>query len=99
MRVIHVLDHSAPLQTSYATRTLAMLAELRSLGWETFQITGPKQGPGTAREEQVDGWTFYRCPPPGGILEGVPLLGEVELMGEITYRIEQVARRVRPHLM
>lgn len=99
MRVIHVLDHSVPWRTSYAARTLAMLAELRALGWETYQITGPKQGAGTAREEDVDGWTFHRCPPPGGILEGVPVLGEIELMGEITYRIEQVARRVHPHIV
>ncbi|MGQ0652109.1 MAG: glycosyltransferase family 4 protein [Betaproteobacteria bacterium] len=99
MRVIHVLDHSVPLRTAYASRTLAMLAELRGLGWETFQITGPKQGPAAAAEEEVDGWTFHRTPPPGGILEGVPVLGELELMGEITYRIEKVARRVRPHLV
>jgi PEP-CTERM/exosortase A-associated glycosyltransferase len=99
MRVIHVLDHSVPLQTAYASRTIAMLSELRALGWETFHITGPKQGPGTLPEEQVNGWHFYRCPPPGGILEGVPVLGEIELMGEIAYRIEQVAKRVRPHLV
>jgi PEP-CTERM/exosortase A-associated glycosyltransferase len=47
----------------------------------------------------VNGWHFYRTPPPGGILEGVPGLSELELMGEIAYRIEQAARRVRPHLL
>lgn len=98
MRVVHVLDHSLPLQSTYARRTIAMLAELRALGWETFHVTGPKQGV-TPREEEVDGWHFYRCPPPGGILEGVPVLGEVELMGEIAWRIEQVAKSVRPHLL
>ncbi|HKA44247.1 MAG TPA: TIGR04063 family PEP-CTERM/XrtA system glycosyltransferase [Burkholderiales bacterium] len=99
MRVIHILDHSVPLQSGYAFRTLAILKEQRALGWETFHLTGPKQGPVHAPEEQVNGWHFYRTPPPGGILEGVPGLGEIELMGEISYRIEQVARRVRPHLL
>ena len=99
MRVIHILDHSIPLQSGYAFRTQAILKEQRALGWETFHLTGPKQGPAAAEEEQVDGWHFYRTQPPRGILEGVPGLAELELMGEIAFRIEQVARGVRPHIL
>jgi len=99
MRVIHVLDHSLPLATSYALRTIAMLEEQRALGWETFHLTGPRHPCGRNTEEDVDGWHFYRTPHPGGLLEGVPGLGTVELMGEIAYRIEQIARRVRPHIL
>jgi PEP-CTERM/exosortase A-associated glycosyltransferase len=99
MRVVHILDHSIPLQSGYVFRTLAILREQRALGWETFHLTGPKQGPGTVTEEQVEDWHFYRTPPPGGILEGLPGLGELELMGEIAHRIEQVAKRVRPHIL
>lgn len=99
MRILHILDHSIPLHSGYSFRTLAILKEQRTLGWETFHLTGPKQGPAVANEEQVDGWHFYRTPPPGGLLEGVPGLGELELMGEITYRIEQIVKRVRPHVL
>jgi len=99
MRVIHILDHSIPLQSGYAFRTQAILKEQRALGWETFHLTGPKQGPAAATEEWVDGWHFYRTPPPGGILEGVPGLSELELMGEIAFRIEQVVKRIRPHVL
>jgi len=99
MRVIHILDHSIPLQSGYAIRTQAILKEQRALGWETFHLTGPKQGPAAAIEEEVDGWHFYRTPPPGGILEGVPVLSEIELMGEIAHRIEQVVKRIRPHVL
>jgi len=99
MRIIHILDHSIPLQSGYAFRTLSILKEQRALGWETFHLTSPKQGPAAVPEEDVDGWHFYRTPPPGGILDGVPGLAEIELMGEVAYRIEQVARRVRPHLL
>jgi len=99
MRVIHILDHSIPTQSGYAFRTLAILKEQRAVGWETFHLTGPKQGPAAAIEEEVDGWHFYRTPPPGGILEGVPVLSEIELMGEIAHRIEQVVKRIRPHVL
>jgi PEP-CTERM/exosortase A-associated glycosyltransferase len=99
MRILHILDHSAPLETGYALRTREILKEQRAQGWETFQLTGPKQGPAAAKEEHVDGWLYHRTPPPGGLLEGVPALGEIELMGEITYRIEQIVRRIRPHVL
>jgi PEP-CTERM/exosortase A-associated glycosyltransferase len=99
MRVIHVLDHSIPTQSGYAIRTQAILKEQRALGWETFHLTSPKQGPAAATEEHVDGWHFYRTPPPGGILEGVPVLSEIELMGEIAHRIERVVKRIRPHVL
>ena len=99
MRILHILDHSIPLHSGYAFRTLAILKEQRALGWETFHLTSPKQGPVPANEEDVDGWHFYRTPPPGGLLEGVPVLAEIELMGEVAYRIEQVVKHARPHIL
>lgn len=99
MRILHILDHSIPLHSGYAFRTLAILKQQRALGWETFHLTGPKQGATLANEEQVEDWHFFRTLPPGGILEGIPGLAEIELMGEITYRIEQVVKRIRPHVL
>ena len=99
MRVLQILDHSLPLHSGYTFRTLAILKQQRARGWETFHLTGPKQGPASAEEEEVDGWHFYRTPPVGGLLEGVPGLAEIELMGEIAHRIEQVVKRVRPHIL
>jgi len=58
LRVLHVLDHSIPLQSGYVFRTLAILREQRARGWQTLQLTSPKQGGGTANAETVDGWTF-----------------------------------------
>ena len=48
MRILHVLDHSIPLHSGYTFRTLAILREQRRLGWETLQLTTPKQGSGSA---------------------------------------------------
>jgi PEP-CTERM/exosortase A-associated glycosyltransferase len=62
LRVLHVLDHSLPLHSGYTFRTLAILREQRALGWQTIQLTTPKQGAGGTRREEVDGWTFHRTP-------------------------------------
>ncbi|HVC37591.1 MAG TPA: glycosyltransferase WbuB, partial [Gammaproteobacteria bacterium] len=55
MRILHILDHSVPLHSGYAFRTLAILGGQRDLGWETFQLTSPKQGQTRELQEQVGG--------------------------------------------
>ena len=44
LRVLHILDHSLPLQSGYSFRTVSILREQRALGWETHHLTTPKQG-------------------------------------------------------
>lgn len=99
MRVLHILDHSLPLQSGYVYRTLAILKEQRARGWETVHLTGPKQGAAAATEEQVNGWHFYRTCGAGGLLNGITGLAEIKLMGNIASRIEELARRVRPDVL
>lgn len=99
MRILHILDHSIPLHSGYSFRTLSILQQQRALGWETFHLTGPKQGDGGALEETVDGWHFYRTPASKHLLASVPGLAEIGLMGSLTRRIEQVARRIKPDVL
>ena len=42
LKILHVLDHSIPMHSGYTFRTLAILREQRSLGWETLHVTSPK---------------------------------------------------------
>ena len=49
MRILHILDHSLPLHSGYAFRTLSILREQRALGWETFHLTTPRQGAAAGR--------------------------------------------------
>jgi hypothetical protein len=60
MRILHVLDHSLPLHSGYTFRTAAILREQRALGWETLQLTTPRQGNASAGAEEADGWRFHR---------------------------------------
>jgi PEP-CTERM/exosortase A-associated glycosyltransferase len=99
MRILHILDHSIPLHSGYSFRTLSILQQQRALGWETYHLTGPKQGDGGAQEETADGWHFYRTPASKHLLAGMPGLAEIGLMGSLTRRIEQVARRTRPDVL
>jgi PEP-CTERM/exosortase A-associated glycosyltransferase len=91
MRILHILDHSLPKHSGYTFRTLAILREQRALGWETLQLTSPRQGPTSAEFEDVDGWRFHRTP-----LTASPALvpGAVYLreMRATTRRIDDLGR-------
>jgi PEP-CTERM/exosortase A-associated glycosyltransferase len=92
MRILHVLDHSLPLHSGYTFRTLSILREQRALGWDTVQLTSPKQGPGGARTDTVDGWTFHRTPS----TQGAGLLAQMRLTAA---RLDDVVREARPDIL
>ena len=99
LRVLHVLDHSIPLQSGYTFRTRAILHEQRRMGWETFHLTTPKHTAPSASEEEVDGLRFYRTHWDGGLIGWVPGLREFAQVQATARRLNAIARRVRPHIL
>jgi PEP-CTERM/exosortase A-associated glycosyltransferase len=99
LRILHVLDHSLPLHSGYTFRTLAILSQQRALGWETFQLTSPKQGGAQEREEHVDDWAFYRTPPASGFLTKLPLIQYRCLMRALRIRLAEVVDSVHPDII
>lgn len=99
LRVLHVLDHSIPLQSGYTFRTRAILREQRRMGWETVQLTSPKHtAPGPA-EEEVDGLRFFRTVAPHGSAARVPLVREFAMMQATARRLTAIARSVKPDIL
>jgi len=99
LRILHVLDHSLPLHSGYTFRTLAILGQQRALGWETVQLTSPKQNSGQQREEHIDGWTFYRTPPASGFATRLPIVQYRSLMKALQTRLAEVVATVRPDII
>lgn len=98
MRILHVLDHSIPLHSGYTFRTAALLREQRARGWETFHLTSPKQGAVQAAEETVDGLHFFRTPAQQP-RQGLPIVGELQLMKALQQRMLSVVEQVRPDII
>jgi PEP-CTERM/exosortase A-associated glycosyltransferase len=99
LRILHVLDHSIPMQSGYTFRTRSILREQRRMGWETFHLTSPKHTAPSAPEEDVDGLRFYRTPPPPGFLNRIPGVREFALMFALARRLGEVARLTRPDVL
>jgi PEP-CTERM/exosortase A-associated glycosyltransferase len=99
LRILHVLDHSLPLQSGYTFRTREILREQHNLGWKTFHVTSPKHTAPSPAQERVDGLDFYRSATPSAPWTRMPVLHEMALMQATARRIHEVARLTRPHVL
>ncbi|HEV7997701.1 MAG TPA: TIGR04063 family PEP-CTERM/XrtA system glycosyltransferase [Stellaceae bacterium] len=99
MRVLHILDHSLPLQSGYVFRTLGIVDQQRALGWDPVLLTSGKHyAPGPARE-RIGAWEFLRTPPPQGPGARLPWARELKLMADLGRRLDQVIEEVRPQIL
>ena len=99
MRVLHILDRSPPCADAYSLRAASILRAQRKLGWETFQLTGPYHPGVDQPEEEIDDLVYLRTPRVRGLLAGIPLMQDWEASGELTFRVEQLVRSLRPHIL
>ena len=60
MRILHVFDHSLPLQSGYVSRSLSIIRSQQARGWQTIHVTTPRYLPSAQKLEVVDGLRFYR---------------------------------------
>ena len=98
MKVLHVFDHSLPIQDGYSYRSRAILVNQRALGWETVQVTGSKHVSNVAWEE-AGGLGFYRTPPVNGLAARFPLLGQLQVVTRLRRRLRDLVRQERPDLI
>ena len=99
MRILHILDHSIPLHSGYTFRTAAILRGQRALGWETFHVTGAKQGNAKAGHETVDGLDFFRTAPAYGALGRLPVLNQIAVIEGLKKRLDEIIPQVRPDVL
>jgi PEP-CTERM/exosortase A-associated glycosyltransferase len=99
MRILHILDHSIPLQSGYTFRTLSILEQQRARGWETFHLTSAKHTRPHIASEEIEGWKFYRTRPATGLFSSLPVLRELALMRGTEKRLLDVIDEVRPDIL
>ena len=99
MRILHILDHSPPLQSGYVIRTLGIVNQQRALGWEPVLLTSGKHyAPGPARE-RIGEWEFLRTPRPNGLAARLPWVRELRIVSDLGRRLDDVVAEVRPDIL
>ena len=99
MRILHIFDHSLPLQTGYSFRSAAILREQAALGWETFQMTSSKQGAFTTEFEHAGEFKFYRTPHLKLPWLDHPVLEQLNVIRSLRRRLQDVINEVRPDIL
>ena len=99
MRILHILDHSLPLQSGYVYRTLGIVTQQRAMGWEPLLLTSGKHyAPGPARE-RIGDWEFRRTPRPTGLAARLPWLRELRIVGDLERQLDDVIGEMRPQIL
>lgn len=99
MKILHVLDHSIPLQSGYTFRTRAILREQRARGWETVHLTGSKHPADGGLSEEVDGLLFHRTPAPRSRLSTLPGGAPLAVIRALRKRLDALVARERPDVL
>jgi PEP-CTERM/exosortase A-associated glycosyltransferase len=99
MRVLHLLDHSLPLHSGYTFRTQAIINGLKSLGYDSFQLTGCKQGTTAVPLESCDGLKFYRTSGAESWTARLPALGQLDMARRMRRRLREVITEWRPDIL
>lgn len=89
MKILHVLDHSVPIQSGYSFRTLSILREQQARGWETCHLTGVRQWEAPESTDFEQGQRFSRTDKAFG--QGIPLL---EYVGSVVAMRREIARMI-----
>jgi len=98
-RILHVLDHSLPLQSGYTFRTRAILKAQQALGLDVRAVTGLRHTApltGEPEPEEFDGLYFWRTP---GTAQGAPGVREWREVCALTDRIVEIAQVWRPDVL
>jgi PEP-CTERM/exosortase A-associated glycosyltransferase len=99
MKVLHVFDHSLPLQDGYSYRSLAILQQQRARGWQTAHVTGIKH-PCAAPFEEAAGLRFHRTRPSGDWVSRLPAVGgHLEVVRTLRRRIAELVEQERPDVL
>lgn len=99
MKILHVFDHSLPMQDGYAYRSLAILLNQRARGWQTVHVTSLKH-PAESPVEEAGGLRFYRTVGRGGWAARLPVVGShIEVVSTLRQRLAEVAEIEQPDII
>ncbi len=95
-RVLHVLDHSLPLQSGYTFRTRAILKAQQAAGIDLRAITGLRHAASNDAPEEHDGLIFHRTT---GDVSGPAGLREWREITVLATSIERLCTEWRPDII
>jgi len=99
VRILHLFDHSLPLQDGYSSRSWAILQQQQQLGWTVLPVTGPRQGSTADGEEPVKDLIFHRTFDRPGLWARLPVAKQGWAIRLMYRRLCELIPRLRPDVL
>lgn len=99
MKILHVFDHSLPIQDGYATRSWAILQEQIARGWHVTAMTGPRQASHSDTPEMVSGMAFHRTWERPSLWARLPVLRQFWTIWLMHQRLKKLLPELRPDVV
>lgn len=102
MKILHVLDHSLPVQSGYAFRSHSILLAQKRAGIDAVAVTSPKhfeswKGEESLTSEEVAGVSYYRSR--AVKKSGIPFVAEIRLMSQLVKVCSRLVREQHPDVL
>jgi PEP-CTERM/exosortase A-associated glycosyltransferase len=97
LQVLHVFDHSVPLHSGYAFRSMAILQQQHRLNITTRQLTSSKHYLAGPDVEQVEGLSFHRTRP--GLLAKLPVLNQLDVIRQLEQQLRKMVQQQKPDII
>ena len=97
-KVLHILDHSLPQQSGYASRSHAILRALMDSDLEVEAITSPKHGNSPLCREDIDNVCYWRTPIADGSSTG-GITGQIRTVALTRNMIKKKIQDRKPDLV
>lgn len=99
MKILHLFDHSLPMQDGYSSRSWAILQQQTKRGWDVFPVTGPRQRSLECGEEFVNGVTFYRTEDRPSLWGRLPVVKQLWGIWQMYHRLCQLIPSLKPDVI
>lgn len=98
-KVLHLLDHSIPLQSGYTFRSCAILNQQQKLGYNIKAITSNRQGFVTVDKETLEGIEFYRVTSKPNLFDKFPIIKQLRTVRGLRKRVKQIINDWQPDII
>tara|TARA_R110002110_G_scaffold415858_2_gene658596 strand:- start:34192 stop:35406 length:1215 start_codon:yes stop_codon:yes gene_type:complete len=99
LKVLHLFDHSIPLQSGYTFRSRAIMLHQMKMGYQVKALTSERHGRSSSEQEVIDDITFYRVEDKKNILKSVPLLNQYYTVYTLRQRLKEVLKKWQPDII
>lgn len=100
LKILHILNHSLPLQSGYAFRSHNILRAQLNMGWQPIALTAPVAETSwidRGKDEIIEGFRYYRTAPLSG--GHSPMNAAFRGTLALTRRTREVSESEKPNLL